>query len=82
MDKHRAYCSACDRQVDIVVKPGARTNPVTGEAEDEIICLEMGESCTGSNVPDVRRPDGRDEAERRATPRNRAELSQTWISLR
>ncbi len=51
MDKHRAYCSACDRQVDIVVKPGARTNPVTGEAEDEIICLEMGESCTGSMCP-------------------------------
>jgi hypothetical protein len=51
MDKHRAYCSACDRQVDVVVKPGARTNPVTGEAEDEIICLEMGESCTGSMCP-------------------------------
>jgi hypothetical protein len=51
MDKHRAYCSACDRQVDIVVRPGARTNPVTGEAEDEIICLEMGESCTGSMCP-------------------------------
>ena len=51
MDKHRAYCSACDRQVDVVVKPGARTNPVTGEAEDEIICLEMGESGTGSMCP-------------------------------
>lgn len=51
MDKHRAYCSACDRQVEVVVKPGGRTNPVTGEAEDEIICLEMGESCTGSMCP-------------------------------
>jgi hypothetical protein len=24
---------------------------VTGEQEDEIICLEMGESCTGSMCP-------------------------------
>lgn len=51
MDKHLAYCSACDRQVEIVVKPGARTNPTTGEPEDEIICLELGESCTGSMCP-------------------------------
>ncbi len=51
MDKHLAYCSACDRQVEIVVNRGARTNPTTGEPEDEIICLEMGESCTGSMCP-------------------------------
>ena len=51
MDKHFAYCSACDRQVEIVVNPGARTNPVTGEPEDEIVCLELGESCTGSMCP-------------------------------
>ena len=51
MDKHLAYCSACDRQVEIVVKPGARTNPATGELEDEVVCLEMGESCTGSMCP-------------------------------
>lgn len=51
MDKHLAYCSACDRQVEVVVNQGARTNPATGEKEDEVICLEMGESCTGSMCP-------------------------------
>ena len=51
MDKHLAYCSACDRQVEVVVNRGARTNPTTGEPEDEIVCLEMGESCTGSMCP-------------------------------
>ena len=51
MDKHLAYCSACDRQVEVVVNQEARTNPVTGEKEDEVICLEMGESCTGSMCP-------------------------------
>jgi hypothetical protein len=51
MDKHLAYCSACDRQVEVVVNPGARTNPATGELEDEVVCLELGESCTGSMCP-------------------------------
>jgi len=51
MEKHLAYCSACDRQVEVVVNAGARTNPETGEQEDEVICLEMGESCTGSMCP-------------------------------
>jgi hypothetical protein len=51
MDRHLAYCSACDRQVEVVVKHGARTNPETGQPEDEIVCLEMGESCTGSMCP-------------------------------
>ena len=51
MDKHLAFCSACDRQVEVVVNQGARSNPVSGEKEDEIICLEMGESCTGSMCP-------------------------------
>jgi len=51
MDKHRAYCSACDRQVEVIVKPGARVNPETGEREDEVICLEYGSSCTGAMCP-------------------------------
>ncbi|MBK5098839.1 MAG: hypothetical protein JJE01_13720 [Gemmatimonadetes bacterium] len=51
MDKHLAYCSACDRQVEVVVKTSARTNPATGELENEVVCLEMGESCTGSMCP-------------------------------
>ncbi|MFO7587920.1 MAG: hypothetical protein R6X22_07575 [Gemmatimonadota bacterium] len=51
MDTHRAYCSACDRQVEVIVKPGARVNPETGEREDEVVCLEYGESCTGAMCP-------------------------------
>jgi hypothetical protein len=51
MDRHRAYCSACDRQVEVIVKPGARVNPETGEREAEIVCLEYGASCTGAMCP-------------------------------
>ncbi len=51
MDKHWAYCSACDRQVEIAVRPGGRTDPETGETTDEIVCLEVGHTCTGALCP-------------------------------
>jgi metal-sulfur cluster biosynthetic enzyme len=40
MDKHWAYCSACDRQVEVVIQP-----------EDGIVCLEVGHTCTGALCP-------------------------------
>jgi hypothetical protein len=51
MDSHWAYCSACDRQVEIAVRPGRETDPSTGAAIDEIVCLEIGHSCTGALCP-------------------------------
>lgn len=51
MDKHWAYCSACDRQVEITVQPGGRLDPETGEPADEVICLEVGHKCTGALCP-------------------------------
>lgn len=51
MEKHWAYCSACDRQVEIMVRPGARTDPTTGASADEVVCLEVGHSCTGALCP-------------------------------
>jgi len=40
MDRHWAYCSACDRQVEVVKK-----------SADEIVCLEVGHTCTGALCP-------------------------------
>lgn len=51
MDKHWAYCSACDRQVEIAVQSGGRLDPETGEPVDEVICLEVGHTCTGALCP-------------------------------
>lgn len=52
LNRHFAYCSGCDRQVEIVVERGAGPrDPVTGAATDRIVCLEHGESCTGSLCP-------------------------------
>ena len=45
MERHWAYCSACDRQVEVVVRPSA------GKTTDEIVCLEVGHTCTGALCP-------------------------------
>jgi len=51
MDRHWAYCSACDRQVEVVVKSAADPDPATGKPVDEIVCLEVGHTCTGALCP-------------------------------
>ena len=40
MDRHWAYCSACDRQVEVVVRP-----------DEQVVCLEVGHTCTGALCP-------------------------------
>ena len=46
----RAYCSACDRNVRVVLPPGG------GDLDShldvsELVCLEHGETCTGEMCP-------------------------------
>ncbi len=74
MDKHWAYCSACDRQVEITVRPGGRTDPETGETTDEIVCLEVGHTCTGALCPIM---DVTPEEMREALDRIRGEQPET-----
>jgi len=50
-DVHWAYCSACDRQVKVVIRPDARVDPETDEVTDEVVCLEVGHTCTGALCP-------------------------------
>ena len=52
MRTQRAYCSACDRQVEVVV-PEDLPEGILPSAHDPAacICLEYGESCTGSLCP-------------------------------
>lgn len=48
MEVHKAYCSACDREVRVTLRPGADpTNP----DPSELICLDHGTVCTGSLCP-------------------------------
>ncbi len=62
MDRHWAYCSACDRQVEVVVK-----------SDDELVCLEVGHTCTGAlcpitDVPPDKMRETLDELRRSETP--------------
>ncbi len=52
MDKHWAYCSACDRQVEVAVDPTGGMDPLTGDPVEALVCLEVGHTCTGRPVPD------------------------------
>lgn len=58
MNKHWAYCSACDRQVEVAVQ--------ADRDGDRLVCLEVGHTCTGALCPitDVS-PDAMREALRR-----------------
>jgi len=49
---YRAYCSACDQEVRVTLKPGfeAGDEPSVHDAE-AVVCLEHGSSCTGEMCP-------------------------------
>jgi hypothetical protein len=52
MEIRTAYCSACDRNVRVVVKPDAldRHGRQSYDPHD-LVCLEFGERCTGDMCP-------------------------------
>jgi len=47
MRSHLAYCSACDKEVQIVLPDGSSTSVQDSGA----VCLEIGHKCTGSLCP-------------------------------
>jgi hypothetical protein len=51
METRLAYCSACDREVRVVVKPGLEPGPAAAENAAAVVCLEYGDACTGSMCP-------------------------------
>jgi hypothetical protein len=51
VDKHWAYCSACDRQVEVAIEPAGRLDASTGEPVEALVCLEVGHTCTGALCP-------------------------------
>jgi hypothetical protein len=50
MDRKKVYCSACDREVLVTWAPPAPGDDVA-LADLEVVCFELGESCTGSMCP-------------------------------
>jgi hypothetical protein len=46
MERRVIYCSACDRNVQMVVDDGRAAADLTGA-----VCLDIGETCTGTTCP-------------------------------
>jgi hypothetical protein len=51
METHLAYCSACDRDVEVALKPGYEPEPGEPIPADAMVCLAYGETCTGALCP-------------------------------
>lgn len=45
------YCSGCDHEVAVVVTDGAATDAQANVTGEELACLEVGTSCTGTLCP-------------------------------
>jgi hypothetical protein len=46
-----AYCSACDKDVHIVITDEPSHDGHANLHDSEVVCLEIGESCTGNLCP-------------------------------
>jgi hypothetical protein len=45
------YCSACDKEVQVVMTDDVDHSPQANVADPELVCLEIGENCTGNLCP-------------------------------
>ena len=48
---HTAYCSACDRNVEVTLKPDFEPEPGKPIPTDAMVCLAHGDTCTGALCP-------------------------------
>jgi hypothetical protein len=51
MKSQVAFCSACDKDVRIVITDEPSQDGHANIHESEVVCLEIGESCTGNLCP-------------------------------
>ena len=51
MEAQTCYCSACDRDVQVIMPEELAHDAQAPVADPEIVCLEIGERCTGMLCP-------------------------------
>lgn len=51
MKSHQLFCSACDRQVRVMINDAPAMEGQATLHDAEVVCLEIGEQCTGSLCP-------------------------------
>jgi hypothetical protein len=51
METHKVFCSACDRDVNVVITDEPSQDGHANLHDAEVVCLEIGERCTGNLCP-------------------------------
>jgi ribosomal protein S27AE len=51
MESHRVFCSACDRDVTIIITDAPLLDGPATLHDEEVVCLEIGDKCTGNLCP-------------------------------
>ncbi|MDX2208307.1 MAG: hypothetical protein SFU57_11745 [Gemmatimonadales bacterium] len=51
MHQTRLYCSACDREVRVVISEALAHDGQASLHDEEVVCLELGGHCTGNMCP-------------------------------
>ena len=51
MKTHTAFCSACDRDVQVIMPEEPLHDAQAPVADAEVVCLEIGDRCTGHLCP-------------------------------
>ncbi|MFN8583136.1 MAG: hypothetical protein U0163_19440 [Gemmatimonadaceae bacterium] len=51
MKPQKVFCSACDRDVRVLMNDSGHDDAQANVHDPEVVCLEIGERCTGSMCP-------------------------------
>ncbi len=51
MKSHRLFCNACEREVNLVITDAPEHEGQATLLDSEIVCLEVGDKCTGALCP-------------------------------
>ena len=51
MKSHRLFCSACDREVNVMITDAPLLDGPVTLHDEEVVCLEIGDKCTGALCP-------------------------------
>jgi len=51
MKSHQLYCSACEREVMVMITDAPPMEDQASVHDEEMVCLDIGEQCTGGLCP-------------------------------
>jgi len=51
MENFKIFCSACDRNVQVLITPEVNAEGQAVLHDSEVVCLDIGSQCTGNMCP-------------------------------